>query len=70
MDEQLNAIIDESIRNTNSICKDDGMLDRFSYIMIKRMVDRFGITPEEAFEFMVKVSNEAFEFALNAKTEE
>ena len=46
------------------------MLDRFSYIMIKRMVDRFGITPEEALEFMVKVSNEAFEFALNAETEE
>ena len=70
MDEQLNAMIDETMKNTNSICKNNGMLDRFTYIMIKRMVDRFGITPEEAFEFMVKVSNEAFEFALNVETEE
>ena len=70
MDELYDAAVDKATSDMNSICKDNGMLDKFSYIMITRMMDRFGITPEEAMEFMVSTANEAFKFALDGKTEE
>ena len=54
----------------NSICKDDGMLDRFMYTAVKRLMDRFGISAEEALEFWVNTAEEAFEFALNGESEE
>lgn len=70
MNELYNAKVDKVTSDMNSICKDNGMLDKFAYIMITRMVDRFGITPEEAMEFMTSTANEAFKFALDGETED
>ena len=68
--EEFNDFVDGVTGTANSICKDDGMLDRFMYIAVKRLMDRFGISAEEAFEFWTSTGQEAFEFALNGESEE
>ena len=68
--EEYNSFIDGVTETANSICKDDGMLDRFMYTAVKRLMDRFGISAEEALEFWVNTAQEAFEFALNGESEE
>lgn len=70
MGEEFNAMIDEVTDNINSVCKDMGALDRLAYIMVKKMVDRFGITPQEALEFWMSTAQEAYEFALSDESEE
>lgn len=68
--EEYNVFIDGVTETANSICKDDGMLDRFMHTAVKRLMDRFGISAEEALEFWVDTAQEAFEFALNGDSEE
>ena len=68
--EEYNVFIDGVTETANSICKDDGMLDRFMYPAVKRLMDRFGISAEEAFEFWTSTAQEAFEFAINGESEE
>ena len=66
--EGFNDFVDGVTETANSICKDDGMLDRFMYTAVKRLMDRFGISAEEALEFWVNTAQEAFEFALNGES--
>ena len=68
--EEYNVFIDGVTETVNSICKDAGMLDRFMYTAVKRLMDRFGISAEEAFEFWTSTAQEAFEFAINGESEE
>lgn len=68
--EEYNVFIDGVTETANSICKDAGMMDRFMYTAVKRLMDRFGISAEEALEFWVSTAEEAFEFALNGESEE
>lgn len=70
MGEDFNSFVDDVTGTVNSICKDAGMLDRFMYTAAKRLMDRFGISAEEALEFWVNTAQEAFEFALNGESEE
>lgn len=68
--EEYNAFIDNVTDTCNSVCKDADMLDRFLYTAVKRLMDRFGVSAEEALEFWVDTAQEAFEFALNGESEE
>lgn len=68
--EEYNVFIDGVAGTVNSICKDAGMMDRCMYIITKRLMDRFGVSAEEAFEFWTSTSQEALEFALNGESEE
>ena len=68
--EEFNAFVDNVTDTCNSVCKDADMLDRFMYTTVKRLMDRFGISAEEALEFWVDTAQEAFKFALNGDSEE
>ena len=68
--EEFNAFVDNMTDTCNSVCKDADTLDRFMYTAVKRLMDRFGISAEEALEFWVDTAQEAFEFALNGESEE
>ena len=68
--EEFNAFVDNVTNTCNSVCKDADMLDRFMYTAVKRLMDRFGISAEEALEFWVSTAEEAFKFALNGDSEE
>ena len=46
------------------------MMDRFMYIVIKKFMDRFEMSAEEALEFWSSTAQEAFEFAINGESEE
>ena len=68
--EEFNAFVDNVTDTCNSVCTDADMLDRFMYTAVKRLMDRFGISAEEALEFWVSTAEEAFKFALNGESEE
>ena len=68
--EEYNVFVDEVSGTVNSICKDFGMMDRFMYIVIKKFMDRFEMSAEEALEFWSSTAQEAFEFAVNGESEE
>lgn len=68
--EEYNVFVDEVSGTVNSICKDTGMMDRFMYIVIKKFMDRFEMSAEEALEFWSSTAQEAFEFAINGESEE
>lgn len=68
--EEYNVFVDEVSGTVNSICKDFGMMDRFMYIVIKKFMDRFEMSAEEALEFWSSTAQEAFEFAINGESEE
>ena len=68
--EEYNVLVDEVSETVNSICKDTGMMDRFMYIVVEKIMDRFEMSAEEALEFWTSTAQEAFEFALNGESEE
>ena len=68
--EEYNVLVDEVSETVNSICKDDSMMDRFMYIVVEKIMDRFEISAAEALEFWTSTAQEAFEFALNGESEE